>query len=168
VRRKSPAGEESAAGAGAQSTARAGGEFTILSINISQKVGVQKTPVDRALLKENHGIVGDAHAGSWHRQVSLLADEDIQGMRGRGIEIGYGDFAENITTRGIDLGSLPVGSRLTLGQAIVEVTQIGKECHHGCAIYKAVGDCVMPRRGVFARVIRGGEISRESRCHHDL
>ncbi len=144
------------------------GEFTILSINVSKKTGTKKTPVPAAVLREGHGIVGDAHAGDWHRQVSLLAEEDIRGMRGRGIEIGYGDFAENLTTRGIDLGSLPVGARLTVGPALLEVTQIGKECHHGCAIREAVGDCVMPRKGIFARVIRGGEISRESRCHHDL
>jgi len=142
--------------------------FSILSINVSTRTGEQKTPVERAELRENHGIVGDAHAGDWHRQVSLLADEDIDTMRGRGIELGFGDFAENITTRGIDLGSLPVGARLSLGGAVVEVTQIGKECHAGCAISRTVGDCVMPRRGVFARVIRGGEIDRESVCHYDL
>jgi MOSC domain-containing protein YiiM len=142
--------------------------FSILSINVSTSTGEQKTPVERAELRENHGIVGDAHAGDWHRQVSLLADEDIDTMRGRGIELGFGDFAENITTRGIDLGSLPVGARLSLGGAVVEVTQIGKECHAGCAISRTVGDCVMPRRGVFARVIRGGEIDRESVCHYDL
>ncbi len=144
------------------------GEFTILSINVSKKTGTKKTPVPAAVLREGHGIVGDAHAGDWHRQVSLLAEEDIRGMRGRGIEIGYGDFAENITTAGIDLGSLPVGTRLAIGQALLEITQIGKECHSGCAIFRAVGDCVMPRRGVFARVIHGGEISSESRCHHCL
>jgi MOSC domain-containing protein YiiM len=143
-------------------------QFIILSINVSEKVGVQKKPVPAALLKEGHGILGDAHAGDWHRQVSLLADEDISTMRGRGMEIGYGDFAENITTRGIDLGALPVGARLAVGDAVLEITQIGKECHHGCAIFTAVGDCVMPRRGVFARVIRGGEISRESRCHYGI
>jgi MOSC domain-containing protein YiiM len=120
------------------------------------------------VLRENHGIEGDAHAGEWHRQVSLLAEEDIDTMRGRGIELGYGDFAENITTRGIDLGALPIGARLSLGPAVLEVTQIGKECHQGCAIFQAVGDCVMPRRGVFTRVVTGGEISRESRCHYDL
>jgi len=143
-------------------------EFRILSINISAATGVQKTPVDRALLRSGHGIVGDAHAGDWHRQVSLLAEEDIEGMRGRGIEIGFGDFAENITTRGIDLGLLPVGTELVIGPALLVVTQIGKECHHGCAISRIVGDCVMPRRGVFARVLRGGEVDRESRCHYDL
>ena len=143
-------------------------EFTILSINISDRTGVQKKPVARATLREGHGIEGDAHAGDWHRQVSLLADEDIQTMRGRGIELGFGDFAENVTTRGIDLGMLPIGAVLNLGGALLEITQIGKECHHGCAIFHAVGDCVMPRKGVFARVLRGGEIDHESRCHYDL
>jgi MOSC domain-containing protein YiiM len=142
--------------------------FTVLSVNISARTGVQKTPVDRARLRAGHGIEGDAHAGDWHRQVSLLAEEDIQGMRGRGIEIGFGDFAENITTRGIALGSLPIGARLSIGSALLEITQVGKECHHGCAISRAVGDCVMPRRGVFARVLQGGDIGRESRCHYDL
>jgi len=142
--------------------------FSLLSINVSQTVGVQKKPVPRAVLKENHGIVGDAHARDWHRQVSLLADEDIECMRGRGIEIGFGDFAENLTTRGLDVGSLPVGSRLSIGDALLEITQIGKECHHHCAIFRAVGDCVMPRKGIFARVIRGGEIDLESRCHYRL
>ena len=141
-------------------------EFSILSINVSERKGVQKNPAGRAMLREGHGIEGDAHAGDWHRQVSLLADEDVQTMRGRGITLSFGDFAENITTRGIDLGSLPIGARLELGPALLEITQIGKECHHGCAIYQAVGDCVMPRKGVFARVIRGGEIDRESRCHY--
>jgi MOSC domain-containing protein YiiM len=142
--------------------------FSILSINVSARTGEQKTPVERAELREDHGIVGDAHAGDWHRQVSLLAEEDIDTMRGRGIELGFGDFAENITTRGIDLGSLAVGARLCIGAALLEITQIGKECHAGCAISRTVGDCVMPRRGVFARVIRGGEIDRESLCHYDL
>ena len=143
-------------------------EFSLLSINVSTAVGVPKTPVERAVLRENHGIEGDAHAGEWHRQVSLLADEDIETMRGRGVDLPPGIFAENLTTRGIDLSRLPVGSRLRVGPALLEVTQIGKECHQGCAIRQAVGDCVMPRRGVFARVLAGGEISRESRCRHDL
>ncbi len=142
--------------------------FTLLSINVSTEAGVQKKPVPRAILKENHGIVGDAHARNWHRQVSLLASEDIQGMRGKGVQIGYGDFAENLTTDGVDLGSLPVGAWLSIGDALLEVTQIGKECHHHCAIFETVGDCVMPRKGVFARVIRGGEIDLECRCHYDL
>jgi len=143
-------------------------EFAILSINVSKSRGEQKTPVPSATLREGHGIVGDAHAGNWHRQVSLLADEDIDTMRGRGVDLTYGAFAENITTRGIDLGSLSVGARLSIGPAILEVTQIGKVCHQGCAISIAVGDCVMPRRGVFACVVEGGEIDRESRCYIDL
>lgn len=142
--------------------------FEILSINISEKAGVQKKPVSRAELRPNHGIEGDAHAGDWHRQISLLADEDIDSMRGNGIALDYGDFAENITTRGIALSQLPVGTRLYLGDCEVEVTQIGKECHHGCAIFQAVGDCVMPRRGIFVKVLRGGTISRESECHYDI
>lgn len=144
------------------------GEFAILSLNVSQKKGEQKKPVDRVRLVAGHGIEGDAHAGDWHRQVSLLADEDIMTMRTGAIEISPGDFAENVTTRGIDLGALPVGTRLVLGDAVLEITQIGKECHHGCAIRQAVGDCVMPRKGVFARVLAGGEIDRATRCHYDI
>ena len=143
-------------------------EFSILSINTSTRKGEQKTPVPCATLREGHGIVGDAHAGDWHRQVSLLAVEDIDGMRGHGVELPNGAFAENITTRGIDLSALKPGARLHIGGAVLEVTQIGKECHNDCAIFRAVGDCVMPRRGVFARVLTGGEIDRESHCHHDL
>jgi MOSC domain-containing protein YiiM len=142
--------------------------FKILSLNISRKTGEQKKPVERALLVAGHGIEGDAHAGDWHRQVSLLADEDIETMRGKGIELTGGDFAENITTAGVALARLPVGTRLYIGEAVLEVTQIGKECHQGCAIFQAVGDCVMPRRGIFTRVLQGGEISRESRCYYDL
>ena len=142
--------------------------FGILSINISRETGVQKTPVGNARIIENHGIEGDAHAGDWHRQVSLLATEDIDQMRGKGVDLDFGDFAENVTTSGVDLSSLPIGTRLYLGAAVLEVTQIGKECHHGCAIYQVVGDCVMPRKGIFARVIRGGEIDCESECYYDL
>jgi len=142
--------------------------FHLLSINVSGMTGVQKRPTDRAVLRQGHGIVGDAHAGDWHRQVSLLSEERIETMRGRGVEIGHGDFAENLTTRGVDLAALPIGTRLFVGDAVLEVTQIGKECHHGCAIYRAVGDCVMPREGIFTRVIRGGEIDRESECYYHL
>ncbi len=144
------------------------GEFHILSLNLSERTGEQKKPVARALLRENHGLVGDAHAGEWHRQVSLLAEEDIETLRGKGIEIGFGDFAENLTTRGVDLASLPLGTRLHVGPALLEISQIGKVCHAGCAISRATGDCVMPRKGVFARVIQGGEIDRDSRCYYDL
>jgi len=142
--------------------------FHLLSINVSGMTGVQKRPTDRAVLRQGHGIVGDAHAGDWHRQVSLLSEERIETMRGRGVEIGHGDFAENLTTRGVDLAALPIGTRLSVGDAVLEVTQIGKQCHHGCAIYRAVGDCVMPREGIFTRVIRGGEIDRESECYYHL
>jgi MOSC domain-containing protein YiiM len=140
-------------------------DFKVLSINISDKKGQQKRPVAQVELREEHGIVGDAHAGPWHRQISLLANEDITTMRGRGIELSYGDFAENITTEGVDLACLPLGTKLVLGEAELELTQIGKACHHGCAIYEVVGDCVMPRRGVFARVLRGAVVSSDSRCY---
>lgn len=138
--------------------------FKIVSINISTKKGEQKVPVDSAELKVDHGIVGDAHAGNWHRQISMLADEDVETMRGKGVELNFGDFAENITTEGIDLAVLPVGTRIMLGDCEVELTQIGKECHHGCAVFQAVGDCVMPRKGIFVKVIRGGAISCDSNC----
>jgi MOSC domain-containing protein YiiM len=143
-------------------------EFRLLSLNLSERTGEQKKPVARAVLREGHGIVGDAHAGEWHRQVSLLAEEDIDTLRGKGIEIGFGDFAENLTTRGVDLASLPLGTRLHVGPALLEITQIGKECHAGCVISRTTGDCVMPRKGVFARVIQGGEVDRDSRCYYDL
>ncbi len=110
------------------------------------------------MLKENHGLVGDAHADCCtHRQVSLLAIESINKMRSLGFDIGPGDFAENLTSEGIDLVSLPIGTRLSIGkEAILEVTQIGKECHTGCAILRLTGKCIMPKEGVFAKIIRGG------------
>lgn len=144
------------------------GDFSIVSINLSTATGTRKDSVAEAELRADHGLVGDAHARSWHRQVSLLADEDVESMRGRGVDLDPGIFAENITTRGVDLSALPVGTRLYLGDAELELTQIGKECHQGCAIFQAVGDCVMPRKGVFAKVLRGGRISRESRCHYRI
>ena len=142
--------------------------FKILSLNISEKKGEQKIPVKTAELKIDHGILGDAHAGNWHRQISLLANEDIESMKGNGIDLDYGDFAENITTEGIILHKLPIGTRLNIDSTVLEITQIGKECHHGCAIFAAVGDCVMPRRGVFAKVIEQGEISNESSCYYNI
>jgi MOSC domain-containing protein YiiM len=142
--------------------------FKILSLNISGKKGEQKIPVKKAALKVDHGIIGDAHAGNWHRQISLLANEDIEFMRGNGIDLNYGDFAENITTEGVILHELPIGTRLNIDNTVLEITQIGKECHHGCAIFAAVGDCVMPRRGIFAKVIEQGEISNESSCYYNI
>jgi len=128
------------------------------AVCISEKKGERKTPVGQVELRENHGIVGDAHAGDWHRQVSLLAQESIAKMQALGLDVHAGDFAENITTSGIELVALPVGSRLQVGETLLEVTQIGKECHTRCAIFYQAGDCVMPKEGIFARVITGGVI----------
>lgn len=131
----------------------------VVSVNISRGKGERKVPVGQARLVAGHGLDGDAHAGKWHRQVSLLASESVDTMRRKGLDAGPGDFAENVTTIGVDLPSLPVGSKLRLGAAaLLEVTQIGKKCHSRCEIFKQAGDCVMPREGVFARVIEGGLI----------
>jgi MOSC domain-containing protein YiiM len=133
----------------------------IMAVCKSEKKGVSKAPVAEINLKENYGVEGDAHAdGTTHRQVSLLAIESIDKMRSKGFDfLKPGDFAENITTKGIDLPSLPIGTRLNAGkEAILKITQIGKECHAACAIRQQVGDCVMPREGVFAKVIRGGRV----------
>jgi MOSC domain-containing protein YiiM len=135
-------------------------EGKIVSINISDSKGVRKKPVKEAVLRTEYGIEGDAHASSdWHRQVSFLAFESIRKMQALGLEVNPGDFAENITTEGIDLVSLPVGTRMEIGNEVVaEVSQIGKECHTRCAIYHQAGDCVMPKEGIFVRVLRGGKI----------
>lgn len=131
----------------------------IISIAISKKKGTQKEVVDNAVLVSDHGLKGDAHAGQWHRQVSFLAEESIEKARIQGLDVGFGDFAENIATLGIEWPKVPIGTRVQLGErALVEITQIGKECHNKCAIYYKAGDCIMPREGVFARVIRGGPI----------
>ena len=131
----------------------------IVSVNISARKGEQKHPVPQVTLKLHHGIVGDAHAGGWHRQVSLLAEESVDTMRAAcPIPLDAGVFAENINTTGIDLKHLPVGTHLCIGEAEVEVTQIGKECHSDCAIKRAVGKCVMPTEGIFAVVVREGII----------
>ncbi|MHB0867432.1 MAG: MOSC domain-containing protein [Thermoleophilia bacterium] len=130
----------------------------IISINISTTRGERKRPAGQVRLRAGHGIVGDGHAGGWHRQVSLLALESIEKMRDRGLAVGPGDFAENFTTQGIDLPALPLGTRLRLGPALVRVTQIGKECHDRCEIFRQAGDCVMPREGIFAEVLEGGAV----------
>jgi len=130
----------------------------VVAVCISEKKGERKTPVASVELREEHGIVGDAHAGDWHRQVSLLAHESIEKMQQMGLDVESGDFAENITTSGIELFSLPVGTRLTIGETLLEVTQIGKECHTRCAIFYQAGDCVMPKEGIFARVLKGGAV----------
>jgi len=130
----------------------------IEAICTSAEKGVIKTPAPRAELVPAHGIRGDAHAGNWHRQISLLATESIARVRRILPDLADGAFAENIVTSGIELKTLPVGTRLRLGSTLVEVTQIGKECHNACAIKEATGDCVMPREGIFCRVIEGGTI----------
>lgn len=130
----------------------------VVAVCISEHKGERKKPVEAVELRVDHGIAGDAHAGNWHRQISLLAQESINKMRALGLDVTTGDFAENITTSGIDLVGLPVGSRLQIGETVLEITQIGKECHTRCAIFQQAGDCVMPREGVFARVIRPGSI----------
>lgn len=131
----------------------------IKAISVSEEKGTKKDSVNKAILKEDFGIVGDAHAGSRNRQVSLLAEESIQKMKDKGLKLVPGDFAENITTQGIDLLKLKLGERLRVGQsAILEISQIGKVCHTPCNIYYQAGDCIMPREGIFAKVIKGGMI----------
>lgn len=130
----------------------------VVSVNISEKKGTLKHEVPEIQLKLRHGIVGDAHAGDWHRQISLLAEESIDKMRAVLPQLKPGAFAENINTEGIDLKSLPIGTRLRIGETEVEVTQIGKECHNDCAIKEATGTCVMPTEGIFAIVIKEGRI----------
>jgi len=131
----------------------------IVSIAMSKKKGTRKIPVHDANLIQDFGLEGDAHAGPWHRQVSFLSSENIEEAQKRGLDVTFGDFAENIATCGIDWKAVPVGTSVKLGKStIVEITQIGKECHNKCAIYYQAGDCIMPKEGVFARVIKGGMI----------
>ena len=130
----------------------------LIAICTSEKKGTQKQQVETAVLREDHGIEGDAHAGNWHRQVSLLGLEKIEAFRERGAEVEFGAFGENLVIEGFDFRNLPVGTRFRIGEALLEMTQIGKECHTHCAIYHMVGDCIMPREGVFAKVLKGGEI----------
>lgn len=131
----------------------------VISINISKEKGVVKTPIEKGFFKKDFGLEGDAHGGNWHRQVSLLAEESIDKMKELGI-IGLtpGIFAENITTKGIILYTLPIGTKLKIGEVVMEVTQIGKECHSGCQISKITGKCIMPKEGIFARILEEGYI----------
>ncbi|MEM4256693.1 MAG: MOSC domain-containing protein [Thermoplasmata archaeon] len=131
----------------------------VISVNISTKKSVRKKPVGEVEIIENFGIKNDAHASEkWHRQVSLLAIESIKKMQDKGFNVNPGDFAENITTEGLDLVSLPIGTKMKIGETELEVSQIGKECHTKCSIYYQAGDCVMPKEGIFAKVIVGGKI----------
>lgn len=142
--------------------------FEILSINISREKGVHKKPVKRAILRENHGVVGDGHAGTWHRQVSLLASEDVEKVEAKHPALCFGYFTENITTRGVDLSSLPVGTELHLGDAVVEITQIGKEDQHEYTINDHPREWVNIRKGVFGKVVAGGEISCNTICWYEV
>ena len=133
----------------------------IVSVNISETKGVKKKEIPEAVMVPDYGIENDAHAGNWHRQVSLLANESIDKMREKGLVLDPGDFAENITTRYIDLVSLPIGTKVRVGEEVLlEISQIGKVCHERCAIYYQAGDCIMPRAGIFAKVMEGGRIRK--------
>ena len=137
----------------------------IVSISISKKKGTRKTQVAEACLLKNHGMQGDAHAGPWHRQISFLSSENIDKEREKGLDVTFGDFAENIATSGIDWKKMPVGTNVRLGEsAVVEITQIGKKCHKKCEIYYQAGECIMPKEGVFGRVLEKGTI----RCGDDI
>ncbi len=131
----------------------------IMAVNISEKKGTQKINVHSARVIEDFGLENDAHAGKWHRQVSLLAYEKIEEFKAKGAPVEEGAFGENLIVQGFDLKALPVGTRLSCNDVILEVTQIGKQCHSGCEIYKIMGDCIMPREGIFTRVLRGGTVS---------
>lgn len=132
----------------------------IVSVNISKDKGTKKRPVVSCRILEGYGIEGDGHGGDWHRQVSLLAKESIDKMRDLGLDVGPGDFAENLTTKGINLIELPIGARLVISDEVVlSITQIGKVCHKRCTIYYQAGDCIMPKEGIFARAVKGGSIN---------
>ncbi len=130
----------------------------VRGICISEKKGTQKHTVDQVLLRENWGIEGDAHAGTWHRQISLLSLDKIDAFRAKGADVAFGAFGENLIVEGFDFRSLPVGTLFRVGEVLLEMTQIGKECHSHCEIFKKMGDCIMPREGVFAKVLHGGTI----------
>ena len=131
----------------------------VIAVCTSTQKGTQKTNVGTATFVEDWGIEGDAHAGKWHRQVSLLSHEKIEAFRARGAQVEDGAFGENLVVSGIDFRTLPIGTRFACNDVVLELTQIGKECHNGCEIYKIMGDCIMPREGVFTRVLHGGTIS---------
>jgi len=143
-------------------------EFRVEAVCIAGQKGVQKHEVGEIVLRAGHGVVGDAHAGPWHRQVSLLAGEAVDDMRAKGLELTPGAFGENILTRGVDWSKARVGEAIVIGEAELEITQIGKECRSRCAIYYAAGDCIMPRQGIFARVLKGGTIHAQSSGDHRI
>lgn len=131
----------------------------ILAVCISQQKGTRKENVGTVTLRAGYGLEGDSHAGTWHRQVSLLSYEKVEAFRARGAKVEFGDFGENLVVEGFDFARLPVGTRFRCGDVWLQMTQIGKECHSHCAIFKAMGDCIMPREGIFARVLSGGTLS---------
>jgi len=131
----------------------------VMAICKSEKKGTKKQNVFKGTFQVNHGLVGDAHAGNWHRQVSLLSFDKVQEFRAKGAQVEHGDFGENLVVVGIDFKTLPVGTRLKCNTVEMEVTQIGKECHAHCEIYKTMGDCIMPREGIFVKIVHEGEIS---------
>ena len=130
----------------------------VIAVCTSEIKGVQKKNIHEGHFIEDFGIEGDAHAGKWHRQVSLLSYDRIQEFRARGAQVEDGAFGENLVVEGIDFKTLPIGTKFRCNDVVLELTQIGKECHHGCAIFQAMGDCIMPREGVFTRVLHGGTI----------
>ena len=138
---------------------------TVKAVCLSPEKGTAKRDVGQAELVVQHGLKGDAHAGDWHRQVSLLSLQKVDAFRAKGADVDYGAFGENIVVDGIDFASLPVGTVFRCGEALLEMTQIGKECHNHCAIYQRMGDCIMPREGVFARVLQGGVIKTGDEIH---
>ena len=136
----------------------------VIAICTSEKKGTAKHMVEEAILIENYGIEGDAHAGKWHRQVSLLALEKIEDFNNKGANVDFGAFGENLVISGIKLNELPVGQKIQIGEVELEVTQIGKECHTRCAIYYRVGQCIMPTNGIFTRVLKGGKVKVNDEC----
>jgi len=136
----------------------------VMAVCKSEKKGTKKQNVSQGTFQVNHGLVGDAHAGNWHRQVSLLSYDKVQAFRAKGAKVDHGDFGENLVVAGIDFKTLPIGTRLKCNDVEMEVTQIGKECHTHCEIYKTMGDCIMPREGVFVKILHEGVIS----VHDDL
>lgn len=136
----------------------------LIAICISEKKGTSKTMVDEAVLIEDFGIENDAHAGKWHRQVSLLALEKIEDFKNKGAEVDFGAFGENLVVEGIELNKLPIGQKIKVGETLLEVTQIGKKCHDKCAIYYQVGQCIMPSNGIFTKVLKGGKVKIGDEC----
>jgi MOSC domain-containing protein YiiM len=143
-------------------------KFKVESVNISIEKGVAKHEMPEIVLKENFGIEGDAHAGAWHRQVSLLAGEAIDAMKAKGLTLEPGAFGENIVTRGVDWSQAAVGEIITIDEVELQISQIGKECHSRCAIYYAAGECIMPKQGIFARVLKGGRIHAQSSGNYHI